>query len=38
MDSQVKRDIVQAIITDYVYNDQKDADALKDWAERGGLI
>lgn len=37
MDSQVKRDIVQAVITDCVYNDQKDADALKDWAERGGL-
>lgn len=37
MADQVRRDIIQAIITDYVYNEKRDVRALQDWAQRGGL-
>ena len=34
---QLRRDIVQAVITDYLYNVQRDIHALEDWSKRGGL-
>ena len=37
VEDQVRRDIIQAVITDYVYNVQRDEKALRDWLERGGL-
>lgn len=37
MADQTRRDIIQAIITDLVYNEQRDVQALQDWVQRGGL-
>lgn len=33
----VRRDIVQAIITDYIYNDLGNKNDMQRWAEKGGL-
>lgn len=37
MSEQLRRDVVQAVITDHVYNVQHDVQALEDWTRRGGL-
>ena len=35
--NQVRRDILQAIITDYIYLDMNNLNDLKKWSEIGGL-
>ena len=35
--TQTRRDIIQAIITDYVFNDLNDIQSLKKWSVEGGL-
>ena len=37
IEDQVRRDIIQAIVTEHVYNERRDAQALQDWMERGDL-
>ena len=34
---QVRRDIIQAIVTDYLYNELHDENALREWSIKGGL-
>ncbi len=36
--AQLRRDIIQAVITDYLVNELNDIHALKDWANRGRLV
>lgn len=38
MDSQTRRDIIQAIVTDYVYLELGNRNDLQRWSEIGGLI
>lgn len=37
VDGQVKRDIIQAVITDYLYNELGDTERLELWSKKGGL-
>ncbi|WP_022759098.1 helicase HerA domain-containing protein [Butyrivibrio fibrisolvens] len=37
VDQQVKRDIVQSIITQYLVNELNDSEALEDWSKKGGF-
>ena len=34
---QVRRDIIQAIVTDYLYNELHDEKTLREWSIKGGL-
>ncbi len=37
VNAQLRRDIIQAVITDYLINELNDLQALSDWASRGRL-
>lgn len=37
IDNKTRRDIIQAVITDYIYNDLGNKADLQKWAENGGL-
>ena len=37
VDTQLRRDIIQAVITDYLVNELNDMQALNDWTNRGRL-
>lgn len=38
IDDQVRRDIIQAVITEYVYNELGKYEDMRNWSENGGLI
>ena len=35
--AQTRRDVIQGVITQYLFNEMKREDVLKDWSNRGGL-